>query len=90
MFSNGKPQCNKISKYEFNQKGLLIACISIFFVSFAQYSSSYPTYETPTAEKVTLSAKEELDIAINQLASDPMVRNGQWGFVVYDPKVNKS
>ncbi len=68
------------------KKGLLTACISIFSVSFAQYSSSYPTYETPTTEKVTLSAKEELDIAINRLASDPMVKNGQWGFVVYDPK----
>ncbi len=41
-------------------------------------------------KKVTLSAKEELDIAINQLASDPMVRNGQWGFVVMTQKVNKS
>ncbi|AGC40456.1 D-alanyl-D-alanine carboxypeptidase/D-alanyl-D-alanine-endopeptidase [Riemerella anatipestifer] len=76
----------KFQSMNLTKKGLLIACISIFFVSFAQYSSSYPTYETPTAEKVTLSAKEELDIAINQLASDPMVRNGQWGFVVYDPK----
>ncbi|MFC6267939.1 D-alanyl-D-alanine carboxypeptidase/D-alanyl-D-alanine endopeptidase [Frigoriflavimonas asaccharolytica] len=36
-----------------------------------------------------LTPKELVDININGMMSDPVLRNADWGFVVYDPKTNK-
>lgn len=40
------------------------------------------------AEKL-LSAKELLDININAMMNDAVLKNADWGFVVYDPKTKK-
>lgn len=40
------------------------------------------------AEKL-LSAKELLDININAMMNDAVLRNADWGFVVFDPKTKK-
>ncbi|MEC5394383.1 D-alanyl-D-alanine carboxypeptidase/D-alanyl-D-alanine-endopeptidase [Bergeyella sp. RCAD1439] len=41
------------------------------------------------SEKYTLSTKDEIDININRLMSDPVLKNANWGFVIYDPKTQK-
>lgn len=41
-----------------------------------------------SAEKL-LSARELLDIKLNSMIADPVLRNANWGFVVYDPKTKK-
>ena len=40
-------------------------------------------------EKAVLSAKEIVDINVNTMMTDPVLKNASWGFVVYDPKTNK-
>ena len=75
--------------------------LSIFFTisTFAQSNSAtkqYPqmydnqvsTAETVAPEKL-LTAKELVDININGMMSDAVLRNADWSFVVYDPKTNK-
>lgn len=41
------------------------------------------------AEKNLLTAKEIVDINLNEMMNDPVLRNAHWGFAVYDPKTNK-
>ncbi len=57
----------------------------------AMYENQAGHLPSPTAspEKITLSAKELVDIKINTMMSDPVLRNANWGFVVYDPKTKK-
>lgn len=40
-------------------------------------------------EKAILSPKELVDINVNTMMTDPVLKNATWGFVVYDPKTNK-
>ena len=35
------------------------------------------------------SAKEEVDLGITKMMTDPVLRNADWGFVVYDPLTKK-
>lgn len=75
--------------------------LSIFYsVSvFAQSGSAtkqYPQmYENQAASSEVvaverlLTPKELVDININGMMSDPVLRNADWSFVVYDPKTNK-
>lgn len=42
-----------------------------------------------TAEKALLSPKEQIEFNINKMFTDPVLRNANWGFVVYDPKTEK-
>lgn len=73
--------------------------VAFSVMAFGQGSSSvshYPQmYEnqspksTAEPEKVLLSAKEQIDVNINRLMSDPVLRNAHWGFVIYDPKTKK-
>ncbi|SKB91382.1 D-alanyl-D-alanine carboxypeptidase / D-alanyl-D-alanine-endopeptidase (penicillin-binding protein 4) [Soonwooa buanensis] len=84
---------NKFKKY--------ISVLSLgFSISiFAQTSavSSIPQfYEQPgllakeiSPEKSLLSPKENIEVNINRMFSDPVLRTANWGFVVYDPKSNK-
>lgn len=78
-------------------KNILTA--SVFAISMAVQaqgtfaSNSLPqSYDSPNtaagAEKL-MTAKELVDIKINTLANDPVLRNANWGFVVYDPKTQK-
>jgi D-alanyl-D-alanine carboxypeptidase/D-alanyl-D-alanine-endopeptidase (penicillin-binding protein 4) len=75
--------------------------ISIGFSSFvfSQGSVAVSTYpqvadqqnlvKDVTAEKALLSPKEQIEFNINKMFTDPVLRNANWGFVVYDPKTEK-
>ncbi|MGK6341676.1 D-alanyl-D-alanine carboxypeptidase/D-alanyl-D-alanine-endopeptidase [Chryseobacterium sp. DT-3] len=67
-------------------------------VSTVLYSQAYdnqkntlnlPSPVTSMAEKTILSAKELVDINVNTMMADPVLKNANWGFVVYDPKTKK-
>ncbi|HBV14884.1 D-alanyl-D-alanine carboxypeptidase/D-alanyl-D-alanine endopeptidase [Chryseobacterium carnipullorum] len=67
-------------------------------VSTVLYSQAYdnqrstlnlPSPVTSVAEKTFLSAKELVDINVNTMMTDPVLKNATWGFVVYDPKTKK-
>ncbi|MDQ0065485.1 D-alanyl-D-alanine carboxypeptidase/D-alanyl-D-alanine endopeptidase [Chryseobacterium lathyri] len=67
-------------------------------VSTVLYSQAYdnqkntlnlPSPVTSIAEKTILSAKELVDINVNTMMTDPVLKNANWGFVVYDPKTKK-
>lgn len=40
-------------------------------------------------EKAFLSPKELVDVNLNTMMTDPVLKNATWGFVVYDPKTKK-
>lgn len=75
--------------------------LSIFYSLslFAQSNSSSKQYPQMYDNQVStstiipteklLTAKELVDININGMMSDPVLRNANWGFVVFDPKTNK-
>ncbi|MBB4805053.1 D-alanyl-D-alanine carboxypeptidase/D-alanyl-D-alanine-endopeptidase (penicillin-binding protein 4) [Chryseobacterium defluvii] len=48
-----------------------------------------PSPITSMVEKAILSPKELVDINVNTMMSDPVLKNATWGFVVYDPKTKK-
>lgn len=52
-----------------------------------QVSSSLAT--GMVADRSLLTAKELVDININSMMSDPVLKNAKWGFVIYDPKTKK-
>ena len=71
---------------------------SAFAFGQGTFASNLPqTYDSrPTSnvkdfsssEKL-MTAKELVDININSLMNDPVLRNANWGFVIYDPKTKK-
>lgn len=81
------------------KKYLVSSAIAISALSYAQgtfATSNYPqSYENQNSNKdlnsseKLLSAKELVDIKLNSMVSDPVLRNANWGFVVYDPKTKK-
>lgn len=81
------------------KKILVSSVVTVSSLVFAQgtfTSSNYPqSFESQnfniskeSAEKL-LSAKELVDIQLNSMMTDPVLRNANWGFVVYDPKTKK-
>ncbi len=40
-------------------------------------------------EKAFLSPKELVDVNLNTMMADPVLKNATWGFVIYDPKTKK-
>ncbi|MGA9211112.1 D-alanyl-D-alanine carboxypeptidase/D-alanyl-D-alanine endopeptidase [Kaistella sp.] len=83
------------------KKILVSSTIAVSAFAFGQgtfASSNYPqSYESQNStiskesvppEKL-LSAKELIDIKLNSMINDPVLRNANWGFVVYDPKTKK-
>ena len=79
------------------KKIFVSAAISLSAVAFGQgtfTSNNYPqSYETSssnvTSSEKLMSAKEIVDININAMMNDVVLRNANWGFVVYDPKTKK-
>ncbi|WP_313308114.1 D-alanyl-D-alanine carboxypeptidase, partial [Epilithonimonas hominis] len=78
--------------------------VSIFAIGFSSFVfsqgsvavSTYPQVADQqnlvkdiTAEKALLSPKEQIEFNINKMFTDPVLRNANWGFVVYDPKTEK-
>lgn len=41
------------------------------------------------SEKMVLAPREQVEININRMVSDPVLKNAHWGFVIYDPKTKK-
>ncbi|SEW31425.1 D-alanyl-D-alanine carboxypeptidase / D-alanyl-D-alanine-endopeptidase (penicillin-binding protein 4) [Chryseobacterium wanjuense] len=54
-----------------------------------QKSLNLPSPITSVVEKAILSPKELVDINVNTMMTDPVLKNANWGFVVYDPKTKK-
>lgn len=81
------------------KKILVSSAFAISAMAFGQgtfASSNYPqSYENQNSNKDVvsadklLSAKELVDIKLNSMMNDPVLRNANWGFVVYDPNTKK-
>ena len=58
-----------------------------------QYPQMYENQNSAPADVIAteklLTPKELVDININGMMSDPVLKNADWGFVVYDPKTKK-
>lgn len=70
---------------------LLLAQIN---VSSGHYSQMYENQKNEgnavdDRDEKTLSAREKVDFTIEKMKSDPVMRNANWGFVVYDPQAKK-
>lgn len=83
-----------------NAKKYLVGfSILVSAITFSQQRmvSHYPQmYDNQTnvngslsKEESTFSAKDELDVTINAMMSDPVLRNANWGIAIYDPKTKK-
>ena len=74
---------------------LALGCASLAYSQASAVSSIPQFIEQPglakdfSAEKSLLSPKENIDLNIQRMFSDPVLRTAEWGFVVYDPKTNK-
>ncbi|SHK53919.1 D-alanyl-D-alanine carboxypeptidase/D-alanyl-D-alanine endopeptidase [Epilithonimonas mollis] len=62
---------------------------SVAVSSFPQVSENQGLVKDITAEKALLSPKDQIEFNINKMFTDPVLRNANWGFVVYDPKTEK-
>ena len=74
--------------------GMMFAQTTVSTVLYSQgYENQKNTYNLPSPveaiEKAVLSPKELLDINVNSMMADPVLKNATWGFVVYDPKTKK-
>ncbi|MET3538615.1 D-alanyl-D-alanine carboxypeptidase/D-alanyl-D-alanine endopeptidase [Chryseobacterium limigenitum] len=75
--------------------GLFLAQSTVSTVLYSQAydnqksSLNLPSPITSVVEKTVLSAKELVDINVNTMMADPVLKNATWGFVVYDPKTKK-
>lgn len=75
--------------------GLFLAQSTVSTVLYSQAydnqktSLNLPSPITSMVEKTILSPKELVDISVNTMMSDPVLKNASWGFVVYDPKTKK-
>jgi D-alanyl-D-alanine carboxypeptidase/D-alanyl-D-alanine-endopeptidase (penicillin-binding protein 4) len=74
-----------------------IAFSTFVFAQGTFTSTNYPqTYDNQSSNlnkesssEELMTAKEIVDIKINSMVNDPVLRNANWGFVVYDPKTKK-
>lgn len=74
--------------------GLFLAQSTVSTVLFTPtYDSQKPNLSLPSPvaaiEKTILSPKELLDVNLNTMMTDPVLKNASWGFVVFDPKTKK-
>lgn len=74
--------------------GFLLAQSTVSTVLYSQnYDNQKSSLNLPSpaayVEKAILSPKELVDISVNTMMADPVLKNATWGFVVYDPKTKK-
>lgn len=74
--------------------GLFLAQSTVSTVLYSQnYDNQKNSLNLPSPassmERSVLSAKELVDINVNTMMADPVLKNADWGFVVYDPKTKK-
>ncbi len=62
---------------------------SVAVSTYPQVADQQNLVRDITAEKALLSPKEQIEFNINKMFTDPVLRNANWGFVVYDPKTEK-
>ncbi len=56
----------------------------------SQVTRVYATTPQAVPTAAAMSVKEQIDMTISELkTSDPVLRNANWGFVIYDPKTKK-
>ncbi|WP_435522449.1 D-alanyl-D-alanine carboxypeptidase [Chryseobacterium indoltheticum] len=87
----------KFQKIYFRCYGLgcwfFICTIDRFYSSLPQNYDNKTSLNLPSpaayVEKAILSPKELVDISVNTMMTDPVLKNATWGFVVYDPKTKK-
>ena len=83
---------NKFKNY-FSIVGLGISALVFSQGSSAgtlpQISDQQTLVRDITAEKALLSPKDQIEFNINKMFTDPVLRNANWGFVVYDTKTGK-
>lgn len=77
---------------------LLFSAFSVSTFAFSQGTFASNKYSSNSENQLNVkenyslnisAAKEEVDNGINRMTSDPVLRNADWGFVVYDPKTKK-
>ena len=63
---------------------------------FASAQGTFATIKTPSvldlqgaSSEKSVNAKNEVDLGIEKMMTDPVLRNANWGFVVYDPQTKK-
>lgn len=99
------PKYNKKKKLMINYRkyisGITVLATGFFLaqstVSTVLYSPNFDSQKSglnlpsPAAaiEKAFLSPKELVDVNLNTMMADPVLKNATWGFVVYDPKTKK-
>lgn len=71
-----------ISSFVFSQGSVAVS-------TFPQVAEQQGLVKDITAEKALLSPKEQIEFNINKMFTDPVLRNANWGFVVYDPQTKK-
>lgn len=73
--------------------GFLFAQSTVSTVLYSQNYDNKANSNLPSpaayVEKAILSPKELVDISVNTMMTDPVLKNATWGFVVYDPKTKK-
>ncbi len=73
--------------------GFLFAQSTVSTVLYSQNYDNKTSLNLPSpaayVEKAILSPKELVDISVNTMMTDPVLKNATWGFVVYDPKTKK-
>lgn len=73
--------------------GFLFAQSTVSTVLYSQNYDNKAGVNLPSpiaaVEKAILSPKELVDISVNTMMTDPVLKNATWGFVVYDPKTKK-
>lgn len=64
---------------------------TVLYTSNFEARKAVSNLPSPAAaiEKVFLSPKELVDVSVNTMMSDAVLKNASWGFVVYDPKTKK-
>lgn len=62
------------------------------FLTFGQTSvvQRYPSaYSEASAKEIKLDARENLEVVLNKVAQDPVLRTANWGFAILDPSTKK-
>lgn len=71
-----------VSSFVFSQGSVAVS-------TYPQVADQQNLVKDITAEKALLSPKEQIEFNISKMFTDPVLRNANWGFVVYDPKTEK-
>lgn len=80
---------NLVTALAITLSGLGLAQTSIPSHYSAMYENQARNLPEKPSEEISLSAKDYVDINLNRLMNDPVLRSAQWGFVLYDPQKRK-